>query len=60
MNWGPWRNSAQLERVGLKCNRVPIPGDWDYAATGRCTTEVQALAEQYQEQTGKTVEEVYK
>lgn len=30
INWGPWMNSQQLERAGLKANRVPIPGDWDY------------------------------
>ncbi len=30
LNWGPWMNSQQLAAAGLKANRVPIPGDWDY------------------------------
>lgn len=30
LNWGPWMDSTQLEQAGLKANRVPIPGDWDY------------------------------
>ncbi len=30
LNWGAWLNMAQLEQAGLKANRVPIPGDWDY------------------------------
>ncbi len=30
LNWGPWMDSQQLAEAGLKANRVPIPGDWDY------------------------------
>ena len=30
LNWGPWLNTAELNAAGLKANRVPIPGDWDY------------------------------
>ncbi len=30
LNWGPWMNSDALNEAGLKANRVPIPGDWDY------------------------------
>ncbi len=30
LNWGPWMIMAALEQAGLKANRVPIPGDWDY------------------------------
>ncbi len=30
LNWGSWMNSGQLEQPGLKANRVPVPGDWDY------------------------------
>lgn len=30
LNWGEWMNRTQLEYAGLKANRVPIPGDWDY------------------------------
>ena len=30
LNWGPWMNSDELSRAGLKANRVSIPGDWDH------------------------------
>ena len=30
LNWGPWMNSDELKQAGLKANRVPIPGDFDY------------------------------
>ena len=30
LNWGPHMTSDQLHEAGLKANRVPIPGDWDY------------------------------
>lgn len=30
LNWGKWMNGKQLRQAGLKANRVPIPGDWDY------------------------------
>lgn len=30
LNWGPWLTSKELKQAGLKANRVPIPGDWDY------------------------------
>ncbi|MCK5610242.1 hypothetical protein KAR91_50685 [Candidatus Pacearchaeota archaeon] len=30
MNWGKHMNVQELESAGLKANRVPIPGDWDY------------------------------
>jgi len=31
MNWGKHMTMAELVQAGLKCNRVPIPGDHDYA-----------------------------
>ena len=31
LNWGEPMTRAELEAAGLKANRVPIPGDWDYA-----------------------------
>ncbi len=34
LNWGPWLNTAELNVAGLKANRVPIPGDWDYEGVG--------------------------
>ncbi len=36
LNWGPWMSMAALEQAGLKANRVPIPGDWDYAGVAAC------------------------
>ncbi len=30
LNWGKSMTGDQLEQAGLKANRVPIPGDWDY------------------------------
>lgn len=30
LNYGPYLTAPQLERAGLKANRVPIPGDSDY------------------------------
>ena len=30
LNFGPWLNADQLKVEGLKANRVPIPGDYDY------------------------------
>ena len=31
LNWGPGlMNRQQLEKAGLKANRVAMPGDWDY------------------------------
>ncbi len=30
LNWGPHMTIAELNASGLKANRVPIPGDWDY------------------------------
>jgi hypothetical protein len=30
LNWGEPMTAHDLERAGLKANRVPIPGDWDY------------------------------
>lgn len=30
LNWGPRMTRAELDEAGLKANRVPIPGDWDY------------------------------
>ena len=31
LNWGEPMTMAELASAGLKCNRVSIPGDWDYA-----------------------------
>lgn len=31
LNHGQHMNSSELEQAGLKANRVPIPGDRDYA-----------------------------
>lgn len=31
LNWGLWMTTDQLHTKGLTANRVPIPGDWDYA-----------------------------
>ncbi len=46
LNWGPWMNMVELEAAGLKANRVPIPGDWDYVGVaGRCATEAYALSQ---------------
>jgi len=30
LNHGPYMTSAGLDKAGLKANRVPIPGDYDY------------------------------
>ena len=30
LNWGDPMTSAELHDAGLRANRVPIPGDWDY------------------------------
>ena len=30
LNWGQWMTVSELERDGLKANRVTMPGDWDY------------------------------
>ena len=30
MNWDKHMTMAELEQAGLKCNRVSIPGDFDY------------------------------
>ena len=30
MNWGDRMTSPELAAAGFKCNRVTIPGDWDY------------------------------
>jgi len=30
LNWTGYMTRAELEQAGLKANRVPIPGDWDY------------------------------
>ena len=30
INTGPPMAAHQLKQAGLKANRVPIPGDWDY------------------------------
>jgi len=30
LNWGEVMSSAELANAGLKANRVPIPGDFDY------------------------------
>lgn len=35
-NWGPWLDTDQLERAGLKANRVSIPGDWDHEGVYVC------------------------
>ncbi len=31
MNWGTPMSEPELLQAGLRCNREPIPGDWDYA-----------------------------
>ncbi len=30
LNWGTHMTPDELHKAGLKGNRVPIPGDWDY------------------------------
>ncbi len=30
MNWGPWMTTEQLKQAGLRANRTPLPGDWDW------------------------------
>ncbi len=40
LNWGPWLNTAELNAAGLKANRVPIPGDWDYEGVGHEQTTI--------------------
>ena len=30
LNWGEHMTRLELDAAGLKANRVPIPGDWDY------------------------------
>ena len=30
LNWGPWVDNTGLKLMGLKANRVAIPGDHDY------------------------------
>ena len=32
LNWGEPLNGTQLKQAGLRANREPIPGDWDYVA----------------------------
>ncbi len=34
INFGPVMSAAELVHAGLKANRVPIPGDWDYVGVG--------------------------
>ncbi len=34
LNWGEALTAPQLEQAGLRANREPIPGDWDYEAGG--------------------------
>lgn len=36
LNWGQHMTSDQLHDAGLKANRVPIPGDWDYQGVAQC------------------------
>ena len=31
LNWGTHMNPVELDKAGFKANRVPIPGDYDYA-----------------------------
>lgn len=33
MNWGEPLTPEQLNQAGLRCNREPIPGDWDFVET---------------------------
>ncbi|KKM05810.1 hypothetical protein LCGC14_1750340 [marine sediment metagenome] len=40
LNWGPHLNIAELNAAGLKANRVPIPGDWDYEGVGHGQTTI--------------------
>ena len=30
LNWGAPLNAPQLKQAGLRANRQPIPGDWDF------------------------------
>ena len=42
LNWGQHMNSDELKQAGLKANRVPIPGDYDYV--GCCVKTEQGWA----------------
>ena len=33
LNWGEHLTIEQLSQAGLRCNREPIPGDWDFIET---------------------------
>jgi hypothetical protein len=35
LNWGLPLAPAQLKQAGLRANRIPIPGDFDYVEEGR-------------------------
>ena len=30
LNWGEPMSAPELKQAGLRCNRKPIPGDWDF------------------------------
>lgn len=34
INWGEPLSEAELKQAGLRANREPIPGDWDYKEVG--------------------------
>jgi len=45
LNWGEPMTAPQLKQAGLRCNREPIPGDWDFVKDIQAT-EIMALAAQ--------------
>lgn len=66
LNWGPWMNSDALNEAGLKANRVPIPGDWDYTGAAsalmadieKVNVITEAAQDEYTSMVGKPAEEV--
>ena len=58
LNWGEPMSEEELKQAGLRCNRQPIPGDWDFVEKNICATEVQAIAENFKVQTGENIAEV--
>lgn len=38
LNWGPYMDCHALKEAGLRANRVPVPGDWDYAGVAQEAT----------------------
>jgi hypothetical protein len=60
LNWGTPLEPKQLKQAGLRANRKPIPGDFDYVEEGRSATEVATVAKNFKVQTGENMSDVAK